>query len=461
MYFFADEEKIRNVIDSMKMITDKGLKTNEKPVNSIQTLRRLFMFLVLNTDLNNKEQLMDDINCGHIVDCAPVLSKELLVELIDNLSLCDTICEAIMYVPLSLGAELLDSVLIRLDSMPPFQSLAWVENLARSIYTKFMILQSSKKGSTKSVQTKLFTYFKNLMQHFTNPNQKNFTKLGKEELYRYAGFALKSLLSLIIDCGGLHLNPEFSEAPEVFTISLPEYNQTTEMEAVSSTKFIAELLYACKTNCQSITVDLWSFWVECDIEVDGDVTKSLQRIIAEAMYGVSQLLMQLHDIKAQVSAAEDIIEMFANMAVKPRDEDDEIKEADIALIMENVMDHTRSRKKWFKAMIDHDIMTNENCIDCLEKCLALADYEDAKVVMEKSIKVIDSNNSDVNQSRIKDVGLEVIKHLPLDQQIDFVQWYFEKFGINTKLMKENFQATMTEVFNKAVKTSDKEKVSFI
>ncbi|KAJ9597538.1 hypothetical protein L9F63_011596 [Diploptera punctata] len=453
-----DETKVMTVIDAIKrFVANRGIKLDDKSSNrrDNQTLRRALMFLILNTNLVIKEKLMDDINCGHIVDCAPNLSKELLLELVDKLSLCSLMCEAIIYIPLSLGVELVDSMLIKLNSMEPFITLQWIEHMTRAVYTKYMMFYSVQKASNKCGQSKLYTYFKKLIQYFVSPDLRNLHNAGVKELYRFAGISIKVLLTLIMDCLKLYSNSsELScDVPDLYNISLPEYFDKNERKIVYSKDFIAELLSSCKINCCSITVDIWLFWAECDVELEGGTTKSMQRIIAESMFYVCELLKRLQNIKNEIPAAEDIISQFSGMCIKPRDEDDEIRDASVELIMKSVVDNTKNQKKWFKALLEHIDLGNENYVNCLENCFELAECDDMKIIIEKYMLIHDREESNEYHIRMRNVILDMVKNLSLDEQVNIVQWYFEQFGINFILMKDNFQGTITEMFNKAVKTS--------
>ncbi|PSN47714.1 hypothetical protein C0J52_12149, partial [Blattella germanica] len=454
------DSKISSVVDAIqKIISGRGISPEkELDAKQVLTLRRLHLFLVLNTKLDIQEKLTDDIDCGHIVNCAPNISKDLLIELVDRLSLHPFLYETIIYSPLLLGVELIDVLLRKIDSLTPFPALKVISGLSVAIYTKYIKLHGSKSNSSKCAQSKLFTYFKTLLQCFMKLNIKKLSSTSTDELYRLAGFAMKSILALIISCLKLYLNlPEQKfESCDIYDIKLPEYNDKSEKQTISKEMFVTELLALCKANCCSITVDVWLFWEECDIEIEKAESKSLQSIIAEAMYVVCQLLKEAQqNRRTEIGLSDEILSMFSSMAVKPRDEDDEIKEANLDLIMSKVSSGSKSKMKWFKAFMEkEEIFTEEKCIHFLENNLQLTDQKDVKVIFEKCITVLNSECNKEKSDRMKNIALEAVRHLSLDLQLDLVQWYFEKFGLNEMLMKDNFKADITELFNKTVKTSE-------
>ncbi|XP_021914752.1 uncharacterized protein LOC110827415 isoform X2 [Zootermopsis nevadensis] len=415
------------------------------------------MFLVLNANLSVKEKLVEDINCGHIIDCVPNLSKELLVKLVWGLSLHKYACESIIYCPLSLGAELLDIFFDNLSSVEPVQALPRVEELSKAVYCKYIQLEHLQVADMKYAKWKLFTYFKNLMQYFVKPDLKELGCISTQDMYRFAGFAMKSILSLMTDYLKLYLNLQEHEVdvPEVYDISLPELcgGVEKEIEVITSNNFINELLYTCKVNFCAITVDIWLFWAECNV----DEARTLQNEISEMMYSCSELLKKVRSDKVKFPLAGELITMLSSMAVKPREEDDEIREADIELIIKNVSDKSKSQKKWFKALLALNEVISDNCADCLKNNLYLAEYEDVKAILEKTIATIESKHGDREwRDKIKRIGLDSLKQLALQEQVEIVQWFFKKFGTSVDFLTDSFHVVATEVFNKAVKRTGNE-----
>jgi len=416
------------------------------------------MFLVLNTSLSVKDKLIEDINCGHIVDCAPILSKDLLMELIWSLALHKYVRESIVHCPLALGAEILDAVLNKVSSVEPLEALLRVEELSTAVYCKFMKLKLIEGMDVECAKWKLYTYFKNLLQYFVKPNLKELGNVGPQELYRVAGFAIRCILSLMTNCLKLYLNPQQQQELDmsrVYEMSLPELSGEIENEyvVITSENFIDELIFACKTNFYAITVDVWLFWAEC--EVDGaNNNRTLQNEISEAMYSCSEDLKRAQNGEVKFPLAGELITMLSSMAVKPRDEDDEIREADAELIIKNVSDKSKSQRKWFKALLGlNEVMSDEKCADCLKSNLYLAEYEDIKVILEKTVTALEPECGNGESDKIKHIALDSVKLLSLKQQVEIVQWFFKTFGTGAVLLTDGFNMVATEVFNKAVKAT--------
>lgn len=461
MCFVGDDAKISSVVDAVhKIIIGRGMLAGTK-LNSKQdqSLRRIYMFLVLNTNLSVQEKLIDDINCGHIVNCAPCLSKDILMELIWSLSLHKYTCESIVYCPLSLGAELLDTILDKISSVELLEALPRVEELSKAVYCKCMRVELLQGADMKCTKWKLYTYFKKLLQYFVKPNLKQMDDVGPQELYRLAGFAMRCVLSLTTNCLKLYLNPveQMVDMSEVYDISLPELcdGDENENKFVTLNNFIDELVFTCKVNLCAVTVDIWLFWAECVVD-EADNTRTLQNEISEAMYSCSEEMKKVQDSKVEFQLAGELIAILSSMAVKPRDEDDEIREADIELIIKNVSHGSKSQRKWFKALLRlNEVMSDKNCVDCLKNNLHLAEYEDVKEILEKAVAMLTVQHGDQQCDKIKHLGLDSVKHLSLEQQVEIVQWFFITFGTSVNFLTDGFHVVATEVFNKAVNVTEK------
>jgi hypothetical protein len=466
--FVGDHCKISAVVDALrKIVTDRGIEAGrELDAKQDWSLRRIHMFLVLNTDLSVREKLFDDANCGHIVNCAPSLSKNLLVELIWCLSLHKYTYESIIYCPLALGAELLDMILDKIGSEDLLHALPRVEELCKVVCCKYVRLERIHRTNLKCTKSKLYTYFRDLLQYFVKPNLKEVVEVNPQELYRLAGFAMRCILSLMLGCLKLYLNPveEELDLSGVYDISLPEFDDAVEDEnkEVTSKHFIDELMLACKINFCAITVDIWLFWAECKVDaVSND--RTLQCEISEAMYLCSEALRKVENGDTEFPLARELVAMLSSMAVKPRDEDDDIREADVELIIKNVSDGSKSQRKWFKALLGlNEFMSDERWTECLRKNLHLAEYEDMQVILRKIVILLGSVTADQCRDEVKHIGLDCLKHLSLEQQVDTVRWFFVTFGTSISFLTDDFHLAVTEAFNKAViMTGKKDKVNYI
>ncbi|XP_069668993.1 uncharacterized protein [Periplaneta americana] len=415
------------------------------------------MFLLLNTRLGVHDKLVDDINCGHIVDCAPTLSKDLLIELVWRLSLQKYLSETIVYCPLSLTEELLDTAIAKINSIQPFKVLPLVEQLCRAMYCKFIHLDPYQDAEKKCAKSKLFTYFKKILRIFVKSDFKELRQAKLEELFKFAGLTMRYIMSLVVNCLKLYLNPldQKTVKPDVYELSLPELVDVEESEAVTLDNFVNELLFVCKANCRAITVDMWMFWTECSTEEEGHI-RTLQNIVGEAMYLCVEELKNIEDRETKFPLVPELMSMLSAMAIKPKGEDDEIREADMESIIKHVSRKSKSQKKWFKALLRlNEDISNDRYFDCLRNNLHLAEYEDVKLILENVIQALDSSLPSECQEKLKLVALDSIKHLPLEHQVDIVKWYLQTFGCDMKLTTNNFHVVMTETFNKAINVMEK------
>jgi len=100
-------------------------------------------------------------------------------------------------------------------------------------------------------------------------------------------------------------------------------------------------------------------------------------------------------------------------------------------------------------------MSDKNCVDCLKNNLHLAEYEDVKEILEKAVAMLTVQHGDQQCDKIKHLGLDSVKHLSLEQQVEIVQWFFITFGTSVNFLTDGFHVVATEVFNKAVNVTEK------
>jgi hypothetical protein len=464
--FAGDRPKIDTVVDAIhKSIADRGIEAGtELDAKQDQSLRRIHMFLVLNTNFIFQDQLLDDENCGHIIYCAPTLSKDLLVELIWRLSLHKYTCETIVCCPLTLGAELLDLILKKIGSMDLFHALPRVEELCIVVYRKYIRLQSIHERNVECAKSKLYRYFLTLLQYIENPDLREEVGFSPQALHRLAGFAVRCNLSLILSCLKLYLNPteEKLDFSAVYYMSIPEFRDEVENEdeGITSKSFIDSLLLSYRTNFKAITVDRWLFWAEYKVD-DVHDGRTLQHEISEVMYLCSEALKKVQNGEAEFELLKEVVGMLSSLAVKPRDEDNDIREADVELIINNVSDCSKPQRKWFKTLLALDkCMSDVRCIECLKKNCYLADCEDVKAMFEKIVVIVGSTSTDQFSNEVKCIGLDCLKQLSLREQIDTARWFFVTFGTSVSFLTDDFPVALTETFNKAVMINEKnEKVN--
>nr|CAD7200451.1 unnamed protein product [Timema douglasi] len=403
------------------------------------------------------DELIDDQNYGHLANCVPVLSLPLLMEVVWGLSLLEYLAETIVFAPPCLIIELLDAALAKINSLEPESILEPLNKLSHSIFLRVQTLKDSDPN-IKYIKLKIFSLFKTLLSYFMGANAVKLQSWTTDQLNTHAGYAMESLLQMLCNCLSSYSAPSLHEEKLVqmydvhYSYDCSKLCQGEKVHDISTEHFIDELLSVCKSNFSAITVDKWLFWTECDSQTEPN--KNLQCVLAEKMYICLDLLKLA---KRRGSLVEELTQIMRSMARKPRDEDDEIREANKETIIQNVSDLNKTRKKWFKVFLNtEDLLFDESCIHCLENNMELIDFEDLKYIFEIALSVIE-NTSDVERcERLKFLVLNAFKLLDIKSQLLILCPFLKKHGLKSVFLTKSFNVTLTEVLNKAVAASEEE-----
>nr|CAD7402809.1 unnamed protein product [Timema cristinae] len=452
------DENVKAVIDALgKNIITKKISGIADIDKRHELLRKIHFFLVLNSDLSMVDELIDDQNYGHLANCAPVLSLPLLMEVVWGLSLLEYLAETIVFAPPCLIIELLDAALAKINSLQPELILEPLNKLSHSVFLRVQTLKDSDPN-IKYIKLKLFALFKTLLSYFMGANAVKFQSWTTDELNTHAGYAMESLLQMVCNCLSSYSTPSLHKEELVqmydvhYSYDCSKLCQGEKVRDISTEHFIDELLSVCKSNFSAITVDKWLFWTERDSQTEPN--KNLQCVLAEKMYICLDLLKLA---KRRGSLVEELTQIMRSMARKPRDDDDEIREANKETIIQNVSDLNKTRKKWFKVLLNtEDLLFDESCINCLENNMELIDFEDFKYIFEIALSVIE-NTSDVEGcERLKFLVLNAFKLLDIKSQLLILCPFLKKHGLTSVFLTKSFNVTLTEVLNKAVAASEEE-----
>nr|CAD7256943.1 unnamed protein product [Timema shepardi] len=452
------DENVKAVIDALnKNIITKKISSITDIDKRHELLRKIHFFLVLNSDLSMVDELIDDQNYGHLANCVPVLSLPLLMEVVWGLSLLEYLAETIVFAPPCLIIELLDAALAKINSLEPESILEPLNKLSHSIFLRVQTLKDSDPN-IKYIKLKIFSLFKTLLSYFMGANAVKLQSWTTDQLNTHAGYAMESLLQMLCNCLSSYSAPSLHKEELVqmydvhYSYDCSKLCQGEKVQDISTEHFIDELLSVCKSNFSAITVDKWLFWTECDSQTEPN--KNLQCVLAEKMYICLDLLKLA---KRRGSLVEELTQIMRSMARKPRDEDDEIREANKETIIQNVSDLNKTRKKWFKVFLNtEDLLFDESCIHCLENNMELIDFEDLKYIFEIALSVIE-NTSDVERcERLKFLVLNAFKLLDIKSQLLILCPFLKKHGLKSVFLTKSFNVTLTEVLNKAVAASEEE-----
>ncbi|XP_067012155.2 uncharacterized protein [Anabrus simplex] len=457
--------KIHKVVQTLKDI----ICVESKKVENEDSLRKCTLFLILNTDLEAQEWLKDDSNCGHLVDCSPALSKDLLLEIVYELSLLKYMCEAVILCPAFLSSELLEIAIAKSATSPPSSTMYTCAEFAKAVYIKLIAFiingYDNFADMLEYIQSKFLSHYEKCINNVIHPPALKLPGMTQTLMYDQAGVLLTNMLSFINGCLEYYVKYKgpseiySSDTLDIYSIAV-DYDYTDwKMSEESNEKFLMNSLHdklfeAGIETVSCITCDLWMYFAECDSSFGGE--RSLQNDLAEAMYNC---LENINAVKARgidSSRCKDLITMLTSMAVKPRDEDDEIKEADLSIILKNVSSKDKTQKKWFKALFKfNELITNRECIHCIQNNMQFVDYEEVDIILKRTISHLAIAKENETYDSLKLLALDCLQKLPLRSQLEIMNICLTKYSISPILCTEGFTAEMTETFNKAVNIEKK------
>lgn len=464
---FADDisavvTRLKSMIESM--FTNISDDEEERKTN---LLRKLNLFIALNTNFRSILLLADNDNFSHVIGSCPSLSTHLFIEIVSELSLEKYFCECIAYCPTVLCVEFLDVVIQKLDSLGPINSLKFIVSLSNVVYIHIISLERNQcyykldPIAANIAKHKLYTYFKILLGNFSTADNKMDGK-SLSELYYNAGCVMSNILFLLKSCFSFYIT-----SGEKIIEYLPIYQMEIDFDytcwsVVDSDKvncfnriLNTDLLSTCKLNMHCVTIDLWLFWAECD-EGNG---KSLQKEIAENMFVVMELVKKLGEQDVEHSLASEMMIILSSMASKSCD--DEI--IDVRMIVSNVSNKKKNQKKWLKILLSvENLFSSEEYFSCLERNLYLVDEQDVLKIFDIVINEVSRSSVTEQHKRLKHFALNAAETLQFNRQLEVSNKFFMKYGINCFLEHQEFMQRCTEFFNKAVyiEECDQEKVIY-
>lgn len=395
--------------------------------------------------------LMNEESLLHVFGFVPKISKWLFVNLICSLHLEEFLFDMIIYLKTDLCEQVIDICMESFKIVDLFESVKYIENIAVSIFSKLLILKNGAYSTT------LKHKFRDLFLHYDghkNSTNNKLMVLKKKDLYRYSGRVLCSMLVMLEKCTKLFCSIDKIEINKKSLLYLLNKTQieTCDIELNSSALECYEMLISkCSNNICDITVDVWLYWVEIDAPEIGD---TLQRLIAERAYTCQDTLCKVKGNNINIPQVDSLIERLVNIAAKPVMEEDEINQADIKTIINNIRDPNKKQNKWLKALLGQQNLTiDKDVLNVLKEFLFLLDNEDVCNLLQ--IIVSNISKKAENSDQLKQLALDSLNHLNLDTQIKILHNYVKENGFATILSTENFRTVLTETFNKIVMSEDK------
>ncbi|KAG4072637.1 hypothetical protein HA402_004726 [Bradysia odoriphaga] len=414
-------------------------------------LRKITFYLILNTEATFKYNLSEDYNVVHLLGTIPQISKMLLLSLIWELRLNEYFYECIAYAPIWFSLQFIEMAVDSLKFADPHQVLDCVDKLICAIYLNITRSDYRIMGSVdkKIILGKYFDHFCDFLRHFFVPDAEKFSNFSKFKYSLYTGHVLHHNLLMIIKCFGLYKTKPELDVDKKFLIyslmsekdKLLDNHSNVYSEPVNETlhKINTALLNSLQTNVMMVNIDTFLNWVEEDI----DDEHTLQSVVGEAAYNVSQLI-QLNECFKH-----DVLAQLKSISIKPLSTEEKAKRATIGDVLnklDNMLSENDTRSIWIAELISRGLLIFENdeCMETLEQNVKYFTVENVVAIVNyiKTAENVEDN--------VKELVINSIEHMPFTQIHEIiVQLIAMQCETGRTLESDNFSQALVEMFNRS------------
>lgn len=397
-------------------------------------LRKITLFLILNTDFYNRSKLTNN-GVAHLLDIMPQLSKCLLTNVVIKLGLSEFYAEAICSLPVEISLELLENCSKVIQKSNPYDILEQTSQIAQAIYYKIYHLRYESVNKIDLFIVKLLERFREIMKNYITPVTEQILSWPTVKMYQYMGRAILHILQLLKSCFEIFFAKDFVASYYGFYQVSPEKSNF----AVSSQKMLnksTETLYdcnkslmgVCESNVVAVTIAVFCSWTECK---HNDI--QLQLAIGTLAYDVLQYLQKFDDCG-------DLPMMLSAITVKPKSINEIIEAADEQILVEQVVIPSQDQVLWFKALLKYGILKSEQVFDTFKSVIKLCDNEDYLKLLQLACET--------NNEELKEILLQRIAQIPEAESIKVISEYFNKVGTNNNYAVKEFDLQIQELLNK-------------
>ncbi|XP_058444893.1 uncharacterized protein LOC131426291 [Malaya genurostris] len=426
------------------------LNEDNKPIRECDNqLRKITLFMILNTDASFKFDLMKDTKICHLLNTVPQLTKCLLVNCIWGANLDKYFYEMLSYSPQWFMMQFIEQALTSMKFAKPFEILERVEAMVKAIYYSICRTDCDWKRIDRNrfveqqrILSKLFDFLIELLRFFNTPDMSKFDRWTRTRMHRYYGFALKHMLAIVLYCFDLYLNQRLFEVEEDMSIyqimgekhvarkEIPEsYSLGTDSHLVKINNCLLNTLQTC---VMEVTVDSFMCWVEIEISVDGTETLSLQQIIGESAYKL------LETLKENEVFQHNVLKQLPAISLRPKSQAEKAME----LTMRDLMDRVENTKDVFERRLffnefirrGDQVFGNNECLSLIEQNLDLITGDNIRKMVEYDNRPTDEDEMEEDglseeTIKLKELILKAVDILPMEEATILIKRMIAIYGL--------------------------------
>lgn len=435
---------------------EKYVSKNAIVEDKITKMRKFALFLILNGDLPILEEMVEMDGIDLVIWTIPTVPKCLMCVMFWNLHMDKFVYEIIAFCYPQLALEVAGAFIDNIKYFTPSKCLEKVQQVCAACYRLICRLHyfNFENNIMSNLLNSAFNNFQQCVNYFvTPPNAGRLNSLSKDELYKYKGHCLHTILLLLKECIAQFTTTQ-QFAPDGFDdIYLLTYKVGSYSEDAlgfdicnSPNKSILDCLDKCLTvlvdKCtqlaMDVSVDIFCAWSE--FEENG---KSMQQTVGELCYTLNTQLQKIHSLKEHP-----FLTMIREISHKPEEIGDTINAADSATIIEN-MNKSDDKTSWVRALIHKEnVCSDEALVQQLAANLEHLNEEECyslyKVCQDHC------NNSNENAETVKTLAMKAFQCCSTSSKLQIIDERFCKNSFFDISETTEFNNMMTEIFNKLV-----------
>lgn len=409
--------------------------------------RKVFLFLLLNSDTDAIDLVAEDENFCHLIGTVPPINFLLTLRLIFKLGGLRFLLGLIAYGPSVLSMSVIDTIL-KADELSP-QTLSDPElilNLSKACFYKLTL----NTGESVVILEKFHNYLLSLQKYGYSsfPNDKPYSCMNvdwKKGLYyihnvQLFEFTLEKNVTL-----------DQSECWEGYLMhcNSKESDELSKVKPRTLDDLVWEYRSVIMTNLnklvRELTVDNWMGMAEVTYKAD----KTLQRTLGEKTYQFVELLEnisndpRLADLPAYLEAA-------MPFAMKPEDEVEKTEDLSIEEIKSKLTCAVSRSSKCMKIFLkSEDVLKDDGTLAIIQDNCDLLDKSDVEFILFSSVQILKEGDIDSSKvERLKSLSYESMKNLNLEEILEVKQNFCETFGVVSYLSDSQFTSNLQDAFNK-------------
>ncbi|XP_049295415.1 uncharacterized protein LOC125770136 [Anopheles funestus] len=389
-------------------------------------LRRITMYLLLNTDVSFRYDLIQEPRVNHLLNSLPQLTKCLLMNCIWGLDLDRFFYEMLRYAPLWFSMQFIDQAIVSLKYGKPHEVLIRIESMVCAIYFAMcrtdVDWQNVNRGEYVNHQrtlARMSDYVGDMLRFVNTPEASKFEGWSKLRKHRYFGFVLKHMFSMTMACLDLYFRkPAIPVDPAMSVYQLMddlhvdkpapiEYSQATVGTLLKINHFLLNTLEIC---IMHVSLECFCYWAEINLFKDGQESVTLQQIIGESAYRLCE------ELNSHKHFRHSIVRHLTQFALRPKTLTEKAATLTLGTLMNRFesADSVEERMVYLHEFINRgeQVFDNAECLEVIEQhCdLLTAAHLRPMIEFDKGTPVDESELSD-ERVKLREIILRTVGEL--------------------------------------------------